>query len=177
MTRRRVPLQNLEIGALYERYGYYVQRRCLALLGNAADAEDVTQEVFMRVQRYQSSLTAPATLAWLYTIATRCCFDRGRRRAAEEPADPLGLAELDARYSGDARDGDRRAVALQLLHRLDDDGREIALLHHLEGLTQEEVAARTGYSRKTVGKKLAQFADALRRACQRAGLLTTEVQR
>ncbi len=53
-------------------------------------------------------------------------------------------------------------MVARLLCRLDEKGREIALLHHVEGWTQEEVAERTGISRKTVGKKLAQFAELLR---------------
>jgi RNA polymerase sigma-70 factor (ECF subfamily) len=155
-------LESSELGALYQRYGFYVQQRCRLVLGNAVDAEDATQEVFMRVQKYHASLTAPVTLAWLYTIATRCCLDRVSRKGRELPTEPARLVELDGRTSGAPGEADRRAVVSRLLAKVDTKARHIALLHHLEGWTQDEVAEQTGFSRKTVGKKLAQFETLLR---------------
>jgi DNA-directed RNA polymerase specialized sigma24 family protein len=46
------------------------------------------------------------------------------------------------------------------LRKLDTTAQHIGVLHHLDGYTQEEVAERTGYSRKTVGKKLQLFETA-----------------
>ncbi|MFL5321303.1 MAG: RNA polymerase sigma factor, partial [Myxococcaceae bacterium] len=50
------------------------------------------------------------------------------------------------------------------LMKLDERSREIALLHFLDGMTQEEIATRTGYSRKTVGVKLKAAEEKLRTA-------------
>ncbi|MBI5548220.1 MAG: sigma-70 family RNA polymerase sigma factor [Deltaproteobacteria bacterium] len=157
-----------ELAALFKRYGFFVQRRCRTLLGNASDAEDVTQEVFMRVQRYASSLNGPVTLGWLYTIATRCCADHLQQRGREQPMDPSTLADADTRPVGGAGDADRRALFAQVFRGLDPLAREIALLHHVEGWTQDEVAERTGYSRKTVGKKLTSISESLKSAWQAA---------
>jgi RNA polymerase sigma-70 factor (ECF subfamily) len=157
-----------ELGELYERYGYYVQQRCMKLLAHAADAEDATQEVFMRVQRYQASIRQPVTLAWLYTIATRCCFDRMDKRAREPALDSDELRLLDRRAEGVPQDAENRAVIAGVLQRLDAKARRIAILHHVEGFSQDEVAAATGCSRKTVGKKLACFADILSQAWTRS---------
>ncbi len=150
-------LQAADLGRLYQKYGYLVHRRCLAILQNRSDADDVLQEVFLRVQRFGNS--REPTLQWLYAIAANASFDYLRRRHREER-----LAEVPApAVNGAQNDPDRRALLGAILRRFDPKTREIGILHHLDGFTQEEVAGRTGYSRKTVGKKLKAFEEAFQR--------------
>ncbi len=155
-------MEEAALASLYERYGYLVHRRCLALVKNRADADDALQEVFMRVQRYGQSKTEASALQWLYTIARNCCFDLMTKRGREQPGHEEDVAAADVRSHGDPTDGDRRALLGVVLQTLDAKTREIGVLHHLDGFTQEEVAVRTGYSRKTVGKKLQVFEEAIR---------------
>jgi RNA polymerase sigma-70 factor (ECF subfamily) len=131
-------MTDAELTQLYEQYGYLVHRRCAALLGNASDAEDALQETFLRVKRYGARPTTGSALSWLYTIAS------------------------DSRASGSGADADRRALVGAALRTLDERTRQIGVLHYLDGYTQEEVAAQTGYSRRTVGKKLKIFEDLFR---------------
>lgn len=157
-------MTNEALAQLYTRYGALVHRRCRALLGNDADANDALQETFMRVQRYPPHDVA-ALLPWLYGVASRVCFDllASRRRAQPMADRVLGrLKELMGGTSSGSAEG-RLCVAGEL-SRLDDTTREMALLHWLDGLTQEEVAARTGYSRKTVGTRLKGAEAQLRQA-------------
>ena len=149
-------LEEAELSALYGAYGYLVHRRCLAITGNRADADDALQEVFLRVQRFHGSQSGESTLGWLYAIASNCCFDLLKRRGRQEPSGAM-LEESDAGATGTPSDADRRALLGAVLRQLDEKTREIGILHHLDGFTQEEVATRTGYSRKTVGKKLQLF--------------------
>jgi RNA polymerase sigma-70 factor (ECF subfamily) len=59
-------------GVLFRRYG---------IVGNAADADDLTQETFLRAYRALGSTTETLSLgAWLYRIATNACTDLLRRR-------------------------------------------------------------------------------------------------
>ncbi len=73
------------------------------------------------------------------------------------------MSSIDRRTIGTPSDGDTAATVRALLRTLDEKTRDIGLLHHLGGLTQEEVATHTGYSRRTVGKKLQLFERALNR--------------
>jgi RNA polymerase sigma-70 factor, ECF subfamily len=155
------------LGDLYERYGYLVHRRCLQLLGSTAEADDALQEVFLRVSRYGHPARANE-LGWLYRVAHNLCFDLLARRRHEHPADSATLERLDTRRSGGAGDGDRRAVLGAALARLDAGVREVGVLHHLGGLTQEEIATTTGFSRRTVGKRLGRFEAELRLLWQEA---------
>lgn len=145
-----------ELQALYEKYGGLVHRRCAAILGGRVEADDALQEVFLRVQRYGRSEARGSDLGWLYTIATRVCYDLIARRR-EAPMDPNDLPESDGRHGGDGQSADVRAAVRVALRSMDQRTAEIGVLHHLDGYTQEEVAEKTGISRKTIGKKLAVF--------------------
>lgn len=153
-----------ELTALYERYALLVHRRCRRLVGSAADADDLVHEVFLRAQRTPPSREG-STLVWLYRVATHCCFDRlradvrARRHARHlETAEPVMSA-----------DADRQALVGMVLRQLDALTCEVGLLHHLDGLTQEEIAAHSGYSRKTIGRKLARFDAEFREHWAQAG--------
>lgn len=147
------------ISATYERYGYLVHRRCLSILGTRADADDALQEIFMRLQRYDAPDDSNAMLRWLYAVADRCCFDLHKKRGRNVPTED---EKLDVRTTGDAADADRKAIVGAALRSVGPRTREIALLAHVDGYTQEEVAEQTGYSRKTIGKKLKSFEERVR---------------
>lgn len=147
-------MTNEALAKLYVQYGALVHRRCRALLGSEADANDALQETFMRVQRYPPGDDVKAVLPWLYGIASRVCFDQLAQRKRAQPAGGL-LGKLSDLLGGVTRGSAEEKLCLgSELARLDETTREMALLHWLDGLTQEEVATRTGYSRKTVGVKL-----------------------
>ena len=152
-------MDHAQLQSLYERYGYLVHRRCTVLLKNRADADDALQEVFARVHRYGRDGNEQNDLGWLYRIAANCCFDLLEKKRRESPSAPEQLE----RSQGTPSDGDRRAVLGAVLAQFDEKTREIGLAHFLGGYTQEEVAERTGFSRKTVGKRLTLFEAAFTR--------------
>lgn len=138
-----------------------VHRRCRALLQSAADADDAVQDVFLRVSRSSGPSEAEAALSWLYTIAFNVCCDRLKRARRERVEPPEVMRTLDARTVGSVGEADAKAVVGGALRAVGRRTREIVVLHHVSGLTQEEVAAASGYSRKTVGKKLKAFSALL----------------
>lgn len=157
-------MTNEELGQLYERYGFLIHRRCAAILGDAQDANDALQETFMRVQRYPPR-NVQSMLGWLYGVATRVCLDQlqSRKRSEAWPDKLLGrLRELTGGVT--EQQSDMRMSLGSELMKLDERSREIAVLHFLDGMTQEEIAERTGYSRKTVGVKLKAAEEKLRTA-------------
>ncbi len=156
-------LSDTELTKLYEQYGFLVHRRCVGLLRNAADAEDALQETFLRAKRFGSRPTGSG-LSWLYAIASNVCFDLMAKRRREQPASEDDVAAAEPPAQGSPDDGDRRALLGAVLRTFDDKTRTIGVLHFLDGYTQEEVATQTGFSRKTVGKKLKLFEDAFRRS-------------
>lgn len=152
----RLPLAEAELVELYERYGFLLHRRCALLLGDAVRAQDVVQEVFLRIQRLGARpRDERATLPWLYTIAFRCCADASRAHAREEPVAPEVLAGLDDRRL--VVSADRLAAVLRALQAVSVEVRSIGLMYHFEGLTQDEIAEQTGRSRRSVGRSLRRF--------------------
>lgn len=158
-------MNDQQLTALYQQYGYFVHRRCTALLGSSTDAEDALQEVFLRVRKYGRPEATGSDLGWLYAIATRVCFDL-KAKKRDIATDPSDLPALDGRSA--KADGDLRAVVGLALKDMDARTAELGVMHHLDGYTQEELAERTGISRKTIGKKLAVFEALLRETFTRA---------
>lgn len=148
------------VEALYRELGPVIYRRCLKLLRNPADAEDATQEVFLRVTKSLASFTwGPSHLPWVYEIATRHCLNRlrdSRRRGQALAALPApGATEAGLPQLAD------RELAEKVLARFSGRSGTIATYALVDGMTQEEVAEALGLDRKTVGTRLRRFlADA-----------------
>lgn len=140
------------------------------LLGNAADAEDVTQEAMLRGWRSAGSLSDPAKVdAWLDGILVNLCRDRLRRRRT------ITFVALPDDAGGPARDPFaaiiHRDEVLRAMDGLNADQRIVVVLHYWAGLTLEGVAERLGWPVGTVKSRLH---HALVR--MRASLGTTRVE-
>jgi RNA polymerase sigma-70 factor (ECF subfamily) len=118
------------------------------------DAEDVLQEVLLRIHRHSDELErADRVVAWVHRIARNAIVDHYRRRAArpELPAGAAGDLEPDDEGSlGEpASEAPRRELAAclrPLIDRLSETQREALVLTEFEGLTQIEAARRLGIS-------------------------------
>lgn len=141
-----------EVSVLYAKYGFFLRRRCGAILRDDALADDALQEVFVKVMRGGAAIReASEPLRWLYRVVDRCCYDalRRRRRSRETPSshDEVGGAHPAAAIES-------RDAVLSLLGTFDEKAMRIALLHFMDGLSQGEIADEVGVSRVTVNKKI-----------------------
>lgn len=139
---------------MYRDFGPVVHRRARHILGSEEEARDAMQEVFVRILVTQESFGGDgAMLRWIYRVTTNLCLNRLRKRRTHPVvSDPDAVDRLANRDNPD----DRRAV-LQILHRMDALTQQIAVYHYVDGMKMEEIGELVGYSRKTVGKKLADF--------------------
>ena len=139
-----------ELASLYDLYAPAVQRRARALLRDEHEAWDVVHEVFRMLAEAPDAFRREAhPMTFIYRAATNSCLNllraRGVRARQEVPNQEMAPGQLAA----DARD-----LILKLLHRLDARALQIATLHFFDGMTQEEICAVVGLSRKTVGLEL-----------------------
>ena len=113
------------------------------VLGDGAEAEDVTQEALLRLWRVAPEWrTGEAKVTtWLYRVAANLCTDRLRKRRTTaiedvaEPADPTPSAVQGLQQAA-------RMDALQAaLQTLPDRQRQAVVLRHIEGLANPEIAA------------------------------------
>jgi RNA polymerase sigma-70 factor (ECF subfamily) len=148
----------IDVESFYRRYGPMVLRRCQKLLRSEALAQDAMQDVFVSVLSHGARLDDSAPAALLLRIATNVCLNRLRssRRKPENPDDEL-LLRIAA--SGPDRDG--QLAARGMLARLfggegplEASSRTIAVMHLVDGMTLEEVAAEARMSVSGVRKRL-----------------------
>ncbi|MFC4058292.1 RNA polymerase sigma factor SigE [Planomonospora corallina] len=147
-----------------------VYRLAYRLTGNVHDAEDLTQEVFVRVFRSLSNYTPGTFEGWLHRITTNLFLDMARRRQrirfeglADDAAERLrGREPSPAQVYDDAHmDADVQAA----LDALAPEFRAAVVLCDIEGLSYEEIAATLGVKLGTVRSRIhrgrAQLRDAL----------------
>lgn len=156
--------QAISMSTLYDQYHGRIFGYTLKLVGNPAEAEDLTQETFLRAYRQLATLTNPdAVGAWLYRIATNMCYDRFRQASFrikvvsfnefEEGAAALEDSESD--NLGKVIDQDEMSACVQrYINRLSDDYRSAILFHDLHGMTCSEIANMLGISLETVKIRL-----------------------
>jgi RNA polymerase sigma-70 factor (ECF subfamily) len=140
----------LDVEELYRKYGPMVFRRCRRLLGDEDEAWDVAQEVFVRLLKNQERLTGQYPSSLLFRIATNLSLNRLRdqRRRPLLPGDEV-LHRIAVR-----EDLDAPVLLDRLFGRHPESTRTRAVLHHVDGMTLEEVARECQMSVSGVRKRL-----------------------
>jgi RNA polymerase sigma-70 factor (ECF subfamily) len=138
---------------LYERYAQLLFNLVVRIVRNGPDAEEVMQEVFLQAWRsaahYNPSRGRPE--AWLIMMARSRAIDAARAarrkpdRPEVEPSPDIAAAAPDVAGAVEAR-----ALATTALGELTPAQREVLELAFYEGLSQTEIAARTGAPLGTV---------------------------
>jgi len=139
---------------LYDRYSALVYSISLRVLHDHALAEDVTQEVFLRLWRQPASFDPERGrfISWISSVARNRALDElrklSRRRGAEDQSED---AVLDVPDSGRGEDPQEEAIFAEerirvraALAELPAAQREVIELAYFSGLTQVEIAERTG---------------------------------
>jgi RNA polymerase sigma-70 factor, ECF subfamily len=164
-----------EVTRLYRMYGPVIYARCRSLLRDDGEAEDATQETFVRVHRHLDRLPpSRAVLYWIHRVATNYCLNqlRNRRQVARalpiEAADRPVAAASEGGGGPEERLGDRD-LAARLVERAHPKVKPVAWLYHVDGFEQEEVARLLGISRRTVAARLATFLENARKFVRRSG--------
>jgi RNA polymerase sigma-70 factor (ECF subfamily) len=152
-----------DIAEAYRRHAPALYRRCLSLLRSAEDAHEVVHDAFVRYWAAGSSWRGDAVaFTVLYRIATNAAIDRLRRRRCADD-DALGDEPMES-TAGRVND----AIDLaRLVHGLDDEDVTIAVLYHIDGYTQDDIASSLDVSRPTVGKALARVATHVQKRAAR----------
>ena len=130
--------------ALYERFGRPCFSLALRMLGQRQHAEDLVQEVFLKMMDTIRGYRGDAPFgAWLKRMAVNACIDHLRRqRGGNEELSELQLAQL----AGEGSEAAHKVDAWSLLARLPPRARAVLVLHEFEGYTHTELAALFGQS-------------------------------
>jgi RNA polymerase sigma-70 factor (ECF subfamily) len=172
LTRPLHPAAESRFRETYEAHRAALHRYLVRLAGDASLAEDVTQELFVRLWKEMTTAGEPANVRpWLYRVATNLVIDHGhRRRRTLAFILPSAFATPDApsRDPDVERDVARRQLVRRALDRLPEPMRQCLLLHH-EGLTGKEIALVLGVKPSYVGTLVLRAHDRFRRECAALG--------
>lgn len=168
LVRRCLAGDEAGYGALLERHQGRVYAFLLRLLGNAPDAEDAAQTVFLKAFRSLESFDRTRAFhSWLFAIAHHAALDLLRTRRAdlsldhdEAPIDPADGADGPERLTEAALDG---ALVERLIAALPPLYREALLLRHVEGLSVEDTARALSLPEGTVKIRLFRARELMRK--------------
>lgn len=165
--------------AIVSRYWDRIYARVIQLLNNKQDAEEVTQDAFIRAQRGLDSFRGEASFGtWLYQIATNLARNRywywfRRKRdqsfSIDQPVSADTDITLEDFMSSEHENPSQAAIAQEFVDRvascmqdLSEQHREVLVLRNIENMSYDSIAARLGLSVGTVKSRIARGRERLR---------------
>jgi RNA polymerase sigma-70 factor, ECF subfamily len=164
---------------LVERYRSMVYRVAYQFAGNHYDAEDIAQEVFIKVYRSLDKFRQDAQLSsWMYRIVMNACIDHRRRQspagsaAFGEEAEHKLLNTVEETPGPEARAyaGELGQVLESEINRLPHGQRIVFVMRHHQGLKLGEIADALGLAEGTVKRQLHAAVHRLRSALTHANV-------
>jgi RNA polymerase sigma-70 factor (ECF subfamily) len=171
------------ISTLYDRYGRTVFGVGVKILGDSSLAEELVQEVFLKVWRSSGTFdpSRGSFSTWLYRVTRSVALDLYRKRARRIRPVPDGA--LHVATIGDLSAGPQEIVdeswlswrMSRAIEVLDAPHREVIDLAYFEGLTQREISERTGVPLGTVKTRTANAYKSLRKDLMSEGASREEI--
>jgi RNA polymerase sigma-70 factor (ECF subfamily) len=150
-----------DIGSIYLKYGPMVFRRCLSILRQREEADDATQDVFVKYMADPGRGKVRYPSAYLYRCATNHALNLLKRRSF---ASADGDLAVRIAVSEDFDDAIAVRTFLDALFRREPvSTRFIAYLRYVDDMDWKEIAAMTGLSVSGVRRRLAGLRDKARR--------------
>jgi len=136
-------------------YQHMVYTVCHRVLRNTEDAEEATQDTFVKAYQNLAGFSGGAKFStWLYSIAFRTAISHGRKRRP----DSLSVDELAHHPSAEREDGMQQADVRHYLNKalgmLSEEDASVLSFFYLEELSVEEIVTVTGLSASNVKVKL-----------------------
>ena len=169
LVRRMAAGDEQALSAFYDRWFPIVNGLITRILKSADDVEDVVEETFWQAWRQANRFAADrgSVQTWVLTIARSRALDRLRatRRLREDSINDSGAsagaadsAEMSVRStsdpSADAEHSERRRLVVAALNELPQEQRQALELGYFGGLSQTEIAERTGQPLGTIKTRM-----------------------
>jgi RNA polymerase sigma-70 factor (ECF subfamily) len=145
-----------ECKEVWIHFGDYIHKVCIHLLKNIVAADDIRQEIFMRLLKSDEKLSEMTNIrTWLYAVARNCCMDYYRARAFEEERLALSWAQEVTHLQ------ESTETAWEILQQAERSNAVLPpltciliKLNLVDGYTLDELAALTDLSREVVSKRI-----------------------
>jgi RNA polymerase sigma-70 factor (ECF subfamily) len=155
---------------IYRRYGPALLRKAERMLQSRDEAQDLVQGLFVDLlARDETAGETAVDLPYLYRAITNRCLNylRDRRNHGRLPAQHAPELCGEPRTRIEDRVVDRQVLA-RLAGQVDAQAWEVLVYHAVDDMTQDEIAALLGISRKTVVRKLGALRAKIRALAVRA---------
>jgi RNA polymerase sigma-70 factor (ECF subfamily) len=145
---------------ILERYGVRVFSLVVKIVGNREDAEELTQDVFVKAFRSLSSFRGDSSFStWIYRIAYNMAVSATRGKKMDfVPVDEAGIPDIpdepDETMSGTADTDGRLARLHRALEQLKPEDRAMIMLFYKDDKSMEEIAAITGLTETNVKTRI-----------------------
>jgi len=155
------PLTNADQELFHELYQTHHRRvysLCLSMTKDISDAEDLTQEVFVRLFRTVGSFRGDSAFTtWLHRLTVNHVlmhFRKHKRRLRSEQLTETGEMPAQGAFGNKSKNIVDRILLSEVMAKLPDGYREAVILHDIHGLEHKEIARRKGRSEGTSKSQL-----------------------
>ena len=146
-------VSNVTFDELYDRFAGDVLRVCYFYLGNREQAEDVMQDVFLRLYTAAPELQEGKEKAWLLKVAVNRCRDLWRSSWVKRVVLGSPMFELYPAEDEIGKKTENEAI-MQAVHSLPPNFREVVLLHYYQGYGITEIAQMLSLPEGTISSRL-----------------------
>ena len=141
LARRAAAGEVRALERLYRRHVDRVYALCLRMTGGEREAEELTQDVWVRVWRKLDGYRGDAAFTtWLHSVTTNLVRDRGRARTRRRGRETLTGEPARHAAGREPRPVEDRLDLEDAIRRLPDRAREVFVLHDVEGYRHAEIA-------------------------------------
>lgn len=151
--------------ALYMKYAAKTEEFLYRMLKNRSEAEDITQDLFLKIWRNRASMEAVDSFGpYLFRMARNAVYDRFDNRAVREKY--AGSANLLTGYELPDSAIDSRDMLLLIrmaVEKMPEQRRRIFRMSREEGLTNDQIAEKLSISRRTVENQISRALAELRK--------------
>lgn len=157
MKQANIEATTLDFDTVYQEHADYVYRLALRLCAHPSDADDVFQEVFLRVYRFSDGHRGGSLKAWIRRITMNVFFTRNQKAGREIPEEGVAenvpsLHDEPGTLLEEANLGDKLAQAIQSLVP---EMRAVVVLRSIEELSYQEISELLEVPIGTVRSRLA----------------------
>lgn len=156
------------LSTLFDRYHRSLFKFLYRMVENRAAAEDLVQDVFVRVLKYRSTFQDHVPFdAWIFRIARNACNDFVRKNPRMDSVDEYPRLATPEHHAAKLEQQQEIALLIEALSRLPPDKRELIVLARYRGMTYEQLAllldADVGTVRVRLHRAIRQLGDVFAR--------------
>ncbi|MPW24584.1 sigma-70 family RNA polymerase sigma factor [Alkalibaculum sp. M08DMB] len=158
-------------GVLINKYSIQVYNTLHRILGNEEDAQDVSQEVFIKIYKNMHTFKGKSEFStWLYRITINCAKDFNKKKKIDLLIDDTKDIEQEFSYEKSSNpeaaieEVEKRELVLKELMKLKKNQRMIIVLRDIQGLSYEEISKVLSISIGTVKSRINRARIQLRQA-------------